>query len=206
MPAPQLRAVSPDDPRAKLRDAISRVVAAQTAITQAEAARDRVHGQYLAALRSLDVAKDALRSAEADNQQHRVAHLLGEMTGAPALSDLRRAVELAETVAAGARSDEQLLDDEIRRRRTALDFATTARSQAISDVLRPAAAGLLQRLADHLTAAAGLRGALHTLPLDCLPNYWDAHQEFPEDIALTAKWRDVVESLAAAADAAIPQE
>jgi hypothetical protein len=136
-----LRAVlppEPDDARQRLASAISRVAAAQNAVQQAEQARDRVHGQVLAAMRSRDTAQDALRSAESDNQQHRVAHLLGEMTGAPALADLRKAVELAETVVAGARSDEQLLDDEIRRRRTALDFGTTARQQAVAETLRPA--------------------------------------------------------------------
>jgi hypothetical protein len=211
MAAPQLRAVSSDDPsppdasRARLRDAIARVTAAEEAVKLAETARGRVHGQFLSALRSLDIARDALRAAVSDNQAHRVAVLMGEAQTGPALSDLRRAVELSETVAAGARSDEALLDDEINRRRQQLDFAIIARSTAIGDVLRPVAAGLLTRLRTHLTAAAALRGALRTLPSDCLENFWDSQRTYPEDISMNARWRDVVATLANNADAPIPE-
>jgi hypothetical protein len=210
MPAPQLRAVSADEPtpdasRARLRDAIARVAAAQAAVAAAEQARDRVHGQYLAALRSLDTARDRLHQAEADNQSQRVAVLMGEAQTGPAMSDLHKAVELAETVAAGARSDEQLLDAEIARRRQSLDFALIARDGAVSDVLRPAANTLLQRIHDLQSAAAGLRGALAVFPPDALPAYWQAEQRFPEDATLNSRWRGVVEALAIDADAAIPE-
>jgi hypothetical protein len=211
MPAAQLRAISADEPappdaaRARLRDAIARVTAAQAAVATAEQARDRVHAGFLSALRSLDVAKDALRAAEADNQANRVAVLMGEAQTGPALSDLRRAVELAETVAAGARSDEQLLDAEIARRRQQLDFATIARDGAVSDVLRPTAAVLLQRIQESLTTAAGLRSALAVFPPDSLPAYWQAEQQHPENPALSAQWRTTIEALGADADAPIPE-
>jgi hypothetical protein len=192
--------------RERLRAAIARVNTAEQAVTLAEQARALTHSAYLSALRSLDTARDALREAEADNQQHRVAHLLGEMTGAPALSELRRAIELAETVAAGARSDEELLDAEIRRRRQALDLATHDRDQAVAEVLRPAAEALQQRIRDALAAVAALRGALAVFPLDCLPAYWDAATTYAEDVALNMRWRDVIETLTTDADAPIPEE
>jgi hypothetical protein len=209
MPSPQLRAVGADEPtpdaaRQHLRDAISRVSAAQGAVTRAQEARDRVHGQYLAALRSRDTANDRLREAEADGHKHRVATLLGETTGAQPTSQLRRAAELAEIVVASAKEDEDLLDAEIRRRRQQLDFATIARDGAVSDVLRPTANVLLQRIQDHQATAAGLRGArLSLFPPDSLPAYWNAEQRYPEDIALNAKWRDVMEALATDPDAEI---
>jgi hypothetical protein len=208
--AAQLRAVEPapepDDTRAKLREQISRVAAAEQARTRAEQARDKAHVAVLAAMRSLDTAKDALREAEADNQANRVAVLMGEAETGPAMSDLRHAVELAETVLAGAKADQDLLDDEIRRRRETLSFAVSARDQAVSAVLGPASEALLQRLRDHMAAAAAIRGALGVLPIGTLPPYWDANREFPQDISMNVRWRDVAESLAHDADAPIPTE
>jgi hypothetical protein len=208
--AATLRAVEPDEPaptRQPLRDAIARVAAAERAVARAEDARAKVHSSFLAALRSLDTAKDALRTAEADNQANRVAVLMGEAQIGPALSDLRKAVELAEVVVAGARSDEALLDDEIRRRRQQADFATISRDGAVADCLRPAANTLLRRIQDALSTVAALRGALEVFPPDTLPAYWDAQQAaLDTDIRHIARWRDVVASLATDPDAIIPQE
>jgi hypothetical protein len=208
MPAPQLRAVGADEPaptRQPLCDAISRVAAAERAVTRAQEARDRVHSAYLSALRSLDTSRDRLSAAGADNQANRVAALMGEAETGPALSDLQRAVELAEVVVAGARSDEELLDDEIRRRRQVLDFSIIARDGAVADCLRPAANALLRRIQEATATVAGLRGALRAFPLDCLQAHWDSEQSHPENPALNAKWRDVVASLSTDPDAPIPE-
>jgi hypothetical protein len=208
MPAPQLRAVSavePDATRARLHEAIAKVAAAQAAIATAEQARGRVHAGFLAALRSQDTAKDRLRAAEADGHRHRVATLLGEETGAQPTNELRRAVELAEIAVASAKEDEALLDAEIARRRQQLDFAIIARDGAVSDVLRPTAAVLLQRIQDAQATAAGLRGALALFPPDSLPAYWNAETRYPEDAALSMRWRDVVSSLSTDPDAPIPE-
>lgn len=211
MPAPQLRAVEAaergtvSDPRSQLREQIARVAGAQDAVKHAQDARDRVHGQLLAAMRSLDTARDKLREAESDNQANRVAVLLGEAETGPALSELKRATELAETVVAGVKSDEAILDAEIRRRRQTLDFATIARDGAVADVLRPAANSLLRRIQEAAATAAALRGALRAFPLDCLPAYWDSAQTHPEDAALNAHWRDTVAALATDPDHKIPE-
>jgi hypothetical protein len=63
----------------------------------------------------------------------------------------------------------------------------------------------LQRFQDAQATVSALRGALAVLPLDALPAFWDANQAYPEDVALNSRWRAVAESLAADADAPIPE-
>lgn len=209
MPPAALRAVvpvpPPDPARSDLAATIERVGVCRDAVDRAEAALSRCHAATLDAMRSLDAAKAALRQIETDPSA-RIAVLMGEAERGPSHADRKRAADVAETVLAGAKADEELMRAEVTRRRRNLEFAQDAVRRQVAEVLKPSAAALLQQLHTHLGRAQTVRSALKVLPPDCLPSpFWDdPTREYPHDIGIVQGWRDAVAALAGSADATIP--
>jgi hypothetical protein len=203
MPA-TLRAVPPAPPpdRDRLRAAIAAVAAAEEAIERASAARDRVHQAYLTALHPLDAARSALREAESQGQQRRLAHLLGGPTAGPTLDELRQAVTDSEAATRSIAADEKLLDDELARRQQLLASRVADRTEAVASLLAPAAADLIQRMHALRTEAKSIEAALRVVP--GLPYGWDAQPQYREDHHLAEVWRDAIAALATDPGASIP--
>jgi hypothetical protein len=171
MPALHVIKDLPLDPnREALRLAIQNVAAAERAIDDVREAQARLQSREIDAGRRVENARKALAQAQTDGQQSRLEFLMGrKVEDAHRLEGLRRELDAAiAEERALATDDEQILKAELARCRENLRIAEHMRTEAIADLLRPAAKEIVDKIRSLRQEAATLHRALDSFPVGAL--------------------------------------
>jgi predicted nucleic acid-binding Zn-ribbon protein len=173
------------------------VVAAEAAVSQAWNARD--------------AADRALREAAGSAAQQALARALGGAR--PTITELEDALTAARKRYEAAQRDRDLVNDEVKRISTAVDFARVERDQALAAVLAPAAAELLAELTANRRRILFLENTIFAirklvpigLPMDwSTPGERRTPADWVPDADVLALWSEAIAALQTDATAPLP--
>lgn len=133
--APSRMSPGPSSSRAKLRQAINALKAAEGRIETLEQARDRAAAQIREMYDSLKEAEAALANSKLNERQYRVnAFVNGEETAPPTLEAERKLAQ-AQGALQGLNDTQAILIEEIEKLNGQLRHRNTAVHEALSDVI-----------------------------------------------------------------------
>ena len=204
---------APGTERAVLAEAIERFDRAVAHLDRARQAKEATNSEWLAASRTLDVARTALSDAEASAPSRRLATLMGQTLAedAETIEELQNGIANAEAALQTARADDQLITAEIDRARTEAEWAKNARQVAAGKVLRvsPGLAALLLDLHGARRRVATIFETISTVSGVCpeaLPSFWNSRraEDHVADSRPAHEWKAAIERLLTNPDAPLP--